>query len=200
MKTPVQMLWDRVKHSSTIMGSDPEFKKYSVQTGHDVKTKKKLLSDYDQEDLDIQNHPMYKRSMQFLNDLYNPDSQYMKNFAAPYMRHFNEELIPNLTEQFAGADAMSSSGFNQSMGKASSDFASNLAFQKGQMQMQGLPYMQNAYQQPYANLLNRLQLGLGAKKYDYGNVPGQPGLIHYAAQGVGQGAGIAARGASGGMF
>lgn len=166
-----------------LTGSNPKFTKHSIMTGHDVKTKRKLMSGINQKDLDITQNPMYQQTSRFLQDLYSPNSQAMQAFSAPYMRQFNEEIIPQLSEQFAGADALSSSGFQQTLGKAGSGLMENLAALRGNMQMQGLPFMQQQVQQPFQNTLARAGLGLSAQKYAYGSSPGQPGALQGAAAG-----------------
>lgn len=200
MKLPIQYLYDKARKSETIMGSEPKFERHSIMTGHDVKTKRKLLSGIDQEALDIQNHPMYQQALQFLNGIYGQDQASMDAFNAPYMRQFNEQIVPGLAERFTAAGGQDSSGFQQTLGQAGAGLMENLAALRGNMQMQSLPFLQNMYQQPFQNTLTRAGLGLGAQKYAFGNVPGQAGLLQYAAQGLGQAGGMAARGMGGGAF
>lgn len=58
--------------------------------------------------------------------------------AAPVTRQFQEQVLPNLAERFAGSDAMSSSAFGQSLGSASAGLQENLAAMRSNQQMQGL--------------------------------------------------------------
>ena len=50
-----------------------------------------------------------------------------KQFSDPYMQQFNEQILPGIAERFAGAGALSSSGFGQSLGGAASGLQSQLA-------------------------------------------------------------------------
>lgn len=50
-----------------------------------------------------------------------------ETFAAPYKRQFNEQIIPGISERFAGLGGLSSSGFQQSLGQAGAGLSENLA-------------------------------------------------------------------------
>lgn len=57
---------------------------------------------------------------------------------APMMRQFNEQTLPQLSERFAGADALNSSAFGQSLGSAGAGLQENLFAARNDQQMQGL--------------------------------------------------------------
>jgi len=57
---------------------------------------------------------------------------------APMMRQFNEQTVPQLSERFAGSDALNSSAFGQSLGSAGAGLQENLYNARNQQQMQGL--------------------------------------------------------------
>lgn len=65
--------------------------------------------------------------MQYLQQLLSGDPSASEAFAAPYMRQFNEQIVPGIAERFAGAGALSSSGFQQALGQAGAGLAENLA-------------------------------------------------------------------------
>lgn len=50
-----------------------------------------------------------------------------ETFAAPYRREFEEQTIPGIAERFGGLGALSSSGFQQSLGQAGAGLNEKLA-------------------------------------------------------------------------
>lgn len=50
-----------------------------------------------------------------------------EQFAAPFQRQFKEQTIPGIAERFAGLGALSSSGFQQSLGQAGAGLNEKLA-------------------------------------------------------------------------
>src|SRR6267154_4241561 len=91
----------------------------------------------------------------YLQDLFSQDSQSFKNAAAPHMRNFRENTIPELSTLFAGLGAGSSSGFQQALGQAGAGLEENLAALRGQQQQNGLSAIQSfgqlGTQSPYQN-------------------------------------------------
>lgn len=65
--------------------------------------------------------------MTYLQQLLSGDPEATAAFEAPYMRQFNEQIVPGLANQFAGMGALSSSGFQQSLGQAGAGLSENLA-------------------------------------------------------------------------
>lgn len=78
----------------------------------------------------------------YLQDLFSQDSQSFKNAAAPHMRNFRENTIPELSTLFAGLGGGSSSGFQQALGQAGAGLEENLAALRGQQQQGGLSALQ----------------------------------------------------------
>jgi hypothetical protein len=117
---------------------------------------------------------------QYLNQLLSGDSQSYNDFAAPMMRQFQEETIPGIAERFGGMGAQSSSGFQQSLGKAGAGLQENLAALRSQLQMQATNQLQGMIGQ-----------GLGTKSFENLYMPAQPGMIQGMAQGAGQALGQA---------
>jgi hypothetical protein len=98
----------------------------------------------------------------FLQNLMNPSQESTQQFAAPYMRQFNEQIVPGLANQFAGTGSLNSSGFQQALGSAGSDLMERLAALKGNLGLQGaqaglgysqLPMMRQAQQEQNAHTL-----------------------------------------------
>lgn len=111
----------------------------------------------------------------YYRDLLSDDSTNFNAFAAPEMRRFNEEIIPGLSEQFAGmgSGGLSSSGFRNAAVNAGTDLSERLGAIRAQLRQQG------------AQGLNQMgQFGLG----QFGQTtytPPKPGLLDYAGQGIG---------------
>ncbi len=118
----------------------------------------------------------------YYRDLFSDDSKTFQAMQAPEMRRFNEQIIPGLSEQFAGmgSGGLSSSGFRNAAVGAGTDLSERLGAMRAQLRQQG------------AQGLSQLgQFGLG----DFNEnvyTKGQPGLIDTIGQGFGQGVGMAA--------
>ena len=117
-------------------------------------------------------------------------------FAKPEMRRYNEQIIPDLAEQFAGmgSGGLSSSGFRNAAVSAGTDLSERLGAIRANLRSQSAQGLQNMGQ-------NALQ--------DYSTYsPAQPGFMDYAAQAapaviggiIGGPAGAAAGAGLGGAF
>jgi len=128
----------------------------------------------------------------YLQNILSQDPEMMKQFEAPAMRQFNEEIIPGIAERFSGMDAQRSNAFGQSLGKAGASLSENLAAQRG-----------NQGSNAIAQLMQLLQHG-STQQFDTMFQPRQPGFLEnmaYAgAKGLGTVASTAAKGAVGGLF
>lgn len=96
--------------------------------------------------------------------------------AAPEMRRFNQQIIPDIAEQFAGAGsgALSSSGFQNSAVNAATDLSERLGALRARLRQQaaqglqgigemGLrPFGENVYQQARPGLIDAIGPGIGA--------------------------------------
>jgi hypothetical protein len=96
--------------------------------------------------------------------LMDPSSQAVDQFAQPYMNQFNQQTIPGLAERFAGMGAMggglSSSGFGQSLSAAGGNLQNQLAQLKA-----GLG--QNAAQSLMQQYGQMTGMGLNAQPFAY---------------------------------
>ena len=122
-----------------------------------------------------------------------PNSQAYKDFEQPYLNEFNEQTLPGIAKQFAGASPMGaglmSSDFGQAMGGAASQYKSNLTGMKQGLQQQNLMNFINSY-------LQQSQMAMGAQPFMYMNKPGNMGLVPGMAMSFAQGLG---KGATGGV-
>ena len=99
-----------------------------------------------------------------------PEEQY-NTFAQPYMRQFREEIMPEIAERFAGAGALSGSGFQNAISQAGAGLTENLAALKG-----------NLINQMLERQLQGANVGLG-----YAQMPGQRLSQQLQAANVGMG-------------
>lgn len=76
---------------------------------------------------------LFGQSQNFLQDILGGDTS---KFEAPLMRQFNEQIIPGLSERFAGLGAGSSSAFQQALGGAGSGLMERLGALRGQLGLQ----------------------------------------------------------------
>lgn len=111
----------------------------------------------------------------YYRDLLSDDSQTFNAFAAPEQRRFNEEIIPGLSEQFAGmgSGGLSSSGFRNAAVNAGTDLSERLGAIRAQLRQQGAQ-----------GLSNIGQMGLGQFGENIYRA-GQPGLVDTLGQGIG---------------
>lgn len=108
------------------------------------------------------------------------DPQQFESFAAPEMRRFREQIIPELSEQFAGmgSGALSSSGFRNAAVNAGTDLSERLGAIRAQLR-------QNAAQ----GLMGLGQQGL--QQFDENVAYGRdPGFLESAGPLIGAGLGM----------
>jgi len=121
----------------------------------------------------------YDLAQQYFNNILGPNQQDAFNqFSAPYLQQFQEQMLPQIAERFAGAGALSSSGFGQALGGATSDFQAQLAQLFSQLQQQSAGAQTNQYNQ-------LTQQGLNYQPYAYNNQKGSTGFLGNLATGIG---------------
>ena len=96
--------------------------------------------------------------------------QAFNQFSQPYMQQFQEQMLPQIAERFAGAGALSSSGFGQALGGAASGLQSQLAQLFSQLQGQ-------AAQQQYGQFNQLSQQGLNYQPFAYQQQQGSGGFL-----------------------
>ena len=118
----------------------------------------------------------------YWRDLLSNDSATMSQLSAPEMRNFNENIIPGLSEQFAGmgAGGLSSSGFRNAAVGAGTDLSERLGAIRAKLR-------ENAAH----GLMGLGQQGLGNYSHDVMTKPGSPGLLGMIAPALGTAAGAA---------
>jgi len=135
----------------------------------------------------------YDLANQYFNNFLGPNQgQAFDQFSAPYLQQFQEQMLPQIAERFAGAGALSSSGFGQSLGGASAGLQSQLAQLFSQLQGQ-------AAQQQYGQFNQLSQTGLNYQPFAYHQIPGSQGMLPTALAGAASSFGGPFLGALGGM-
>lgn len=109
-------------------------------------------------------------------NILNDNPELMQQFMAPEMRRFNEQIIPGLSEQFAGmgAGGLSSSGFRNSAVNAGTDLQERLGALRAGLKNQAAQGLFGVGQQ-----------GLGNYSQDIMTQPGTQGLLPSLAEGAG---------------
>ena len=130
----------------------------------------------------------FGESADYYRDLLANDPQAFQNFAAPAMRQFNEEIIPGVSEQFAGmgAGGLSSSSFRNAAVNEGQSLAERLASLREGLRQQGAQGLQNIGSQ-----------SLGNFSQDRVTEKGTEGFLSQAAPLIGAGAGMLAGGPDG---
>lgn len=130
------------------------------------------------------------QALQYLQQYLNPNPQQgFEQFAKPYQQQFERNVLPKLLQPWgAGAEggALSSSGFAQALGGASSDFMSQLEQQYSNRGMQSSNV-----------LLSLLQNLLGQQTFGFQQNEASPGLV---GSGLNAFLGGLGKGISGGGF
>ncbi len=125
----------------------------------------------------------FQQSNDLMQQYLDPSSEAVDRFTDPYMREFNEQTIPGLSERFAGMNAMgsglSSSGFGQALGGAGAGLQERLAQIRSGLGMQAGQQLMNQYG-------NMSQNALSQRPFGYTYQPGTPGLLGNFTSGYAQ--------------
>ncbi len=132
----------------------------------------------------------FGESADYYRDLMGNDSAEFNKFAAPQLRQYSQDIMPGISEQFAGmgSGGLSSSGFQNAQVQGATDLSERLGAIRAQLRQQGAQGLQQIGQQ-----------GLQNYSQDRVTQPGSEGLLSMAAPIVGAGAGFAMGGPGGAM-
>lgn len=114
----------------------------------------------------------------FNNFLGDNQQQAFDQFSQPYLQQFQEQMLPQIAERFAGMGALSSSGFGQSLGGAASGLQSQLAQLFSLLQSQAAGQQYNQYNQ-------LSQTGLNYQPFAYQQKQGSGGMFAPLLGGIG---------------
>lgn len=123
----------------------------------------KMMQQYAQgQNYDVTQSPLYGQGVEQMMSLFN-DPSFFQKFEAPALRQFNEEVVPGLANRFASmgsGGSMGSTGARNVMAREAQNLSTNLAAQRGQMQMNALPMMMQYAQQPVSNAMNMYNMAM----------------------------------------
>jgi len=114
----------------------------------------------------------------YYRNLLSDNSADYQAFSNPMIRQYNEDIVPGLSEQFAGmgAGGLSSSGFRNAQMQGATDLSERLGALRAQLRQQGAQGLQGIG-----------QAGLGNFSQNMETQAGSPGLIPSAIEAVGTG-------------
>lgn len=115
----------------------------------------------------------------YINSILGDDEKTYKDFEAPAMRQFQEEIVPSILERNTSMGGGNSSALNQSLGRAGKELSTDLSAQRAGLK-------QNALQ----HLMNYSQMGLQQETSPYIK-GGSQGAFEMLAPSLGQAGGNA---------
>lgn len=112
----------------------------------------------------------------YYRNLLSDNSADYNAFAAPALRQYNQDIVPGISEQFAGmgSGGLSSSGFRNAQVQGATDLAERLGSIRAQLRQQGAQGLQNIG-----------QLGLGSYSQLMQTQPGSEGFLSSLAPAIG---------------
>ena len=125
----------------------------------------------------------FGQSADYYRGLLGDDSADFNAFAAPQLRQYNEDIVPGLSEQFAGfggSGSLNSSGFRNAQVQGATDLSERLGAIRAQLRQQGAQGLQNIGQQ-----------GLQSYSQNMVTQPGSEGLLSSLAPAAGTAIGAA---------
>lgn len=113
----------------------------------------------------------FGESADYYRDLIDPNSATAEEMFKPETRRFNEEIVPGISEQFAGmgAGGLSSSGFRNAAVNAGTDLSERLGAIRANLKSQGAAGLSNLAQGALNPVVENIE------------VPATGGLMEYAA-------------------
>lgn len=133
----------------------------------------------------------FGESADYYRNLISDNSADFDAFAAPQLRQYNQDIVPGLSEQFAGmgSGGLSSSGFKNAQVQGATDLAERLGQIRANLRQAGAQGLQNIG-----------TLGLGNFSQNMVTEPGTEGLLSQAAPAAGTAIGTAIGGPTGGAI
>lgn len=116
----------------------------------------------------------------YYRNLLSDDSEDYNAFAAPALRQYNQDIVPGISEQFAGlgSGGLSSSGFRNAQVQGATDLAERLGAIRANLRQAGAQGLQNIG-----------QLGLGNYSQNQVTQPGTSGFLSNLSPAIGTAAG-----------
>lgn len=145
------------KFDDFVMGSEANMKPFDLYESDQTGFQKDILGQAAQP---------FQGAFSYLNKLFGDDEESLKQFAAPYMRQFETQIAPMITERFGGGDSGASSGLQNALSEAGSTLQSNIYSDRQRQQLAGM-----------GQLGSFAELGMKPRK-GFQNIPGQEGALH----------------------
>jgi hypothetical protein len=103
----------------------------------------------------------------YFRNLMSDDSEDYKAFAAPALRQYNEDIVPGLSEQFAGmgAGGLNSSAFRNAQIQGATDLSERLGSLRANLRMHGAQGLQNIGQQGLQNFSQNMVTQQGSEGF-----------------------------------
>lgn len=118
----------------------------------------------------------YGQAADYYRNLMSDDSADYKAFSAPMMREYNQDIMPGISEQYAGmgAGGLSSSGFRNAQVQGATDLSERLGALRANLRQAGAQGLQNIGQQ-----------GLQSYSQNMETQPGSEGFLSTMAPAIG---------------
>ena len=116
-------------------------------------------------------------SADYYRNLLSDNNADFNAFAAPQLRQYNQDIVPGISEQFAGmgSGGLSSSGFRNAQIQGATDLSERLGAMRAQLRQHGAQGLQNIG-----------QFGLGNFSQNMTTQPGSEGFLSQIAPAAGQ--------------
>lgn len=180
--------------SSFWSGSKPKLKKFETLNSGQKNLLADLVKHLNLSQTEATENPLYQSGQSYLQSILSQDPEMMQQFEAPYMRQFQEEIIPQLAERFSGMGARNSSAFQQTLGAQGAGLMEKLASMRAGLGMNAAQMGLGYAQTPFSQQFQRASLALGTPAFGYQAFGGMPGagqsMLGAAGQGLGTGAGF----------
>lgn len=163
------------KKSSTWSGEKSKIHKLGTMNSQQKHLFKELFKHPERYLQSAEANPTYQQGAGYLQKILSQDPEMMKQFEAPAMRQFNEEIVPSIAERFAGMGGLSSGAFNRTMGQAGAGLAERIAAMRAQLGLGAAGQALNYAQMPFSQDMSRLGLLLGTPTFGYQATGGTPG-------------------------
>jgi len=133
----------------------------------------------------------FGQSYNYYNNLLGDESQDYNDFTAPALRQYYQDIVPNISEQFAGmgSGGLSSSGFRNAQNQGAVDLSERLGAIRANLRQQGAQGLQNLG-----------SMGLNNFSQNMVTKQGSPGFLSSVAPAIGGAIGTAIGGPIGGFI
>lgn len=134
-------------------------------------------------------------SADYWRNLLSDDSQDLEAMVAPEMRRYQQDIVPGLSEQFAGmgAGGLSSSGFRNAQIQGATDLSERIAAMRANLRQQAAQGLMGIGQQGLQSYTQNMTTQPGSEGFlsTIAPIAGQAATAYFGGLGTGQGMGKA---------